>query len=226
MSFLKNPGTVVLFDPFDITRRDHFLTYVETGVNDGLTVYYNVDQPNTAENCFIASVPYQSYRIMEHNVLLKPDPSACFGKGIVWSGSGYYMYMNHENVPVITGDPPGVFPNPEDFYSIRDIHWQGQHPSEDYWKLEGFLPGDILIGKHCSDGTRNITVKKEFPRWVRREGVADLLADLPCGYYDPVDGAKGTIRIGTPLENGSYTGEFDKKETDSICYVCEAMTWK
>ena len=74
---------------------------------------------------------------------------------------------------------------------------------------------------------KNITVIKEFPRWIRRNDGVLHRHNVPCGYYDPMDGAAGTLRIGTPLENVDYSNKkYDGKESPLIAYFGEAMTWK
>lgn len=221
MSFIKNPGSTVVFNPFNTVyyHARHYQTYIGLEKDQGCTVYFDYSL-NDGE-CFIAECPYPSYRITEYNILLKPDPAVYYGSGMLWSGDGYYMFINHREELIITREVmPCEYLDPEDTFLEKE-----------YWLLTqawaGTLSERSFTGRHYKDEEKNITVVKEFPRWNRRhDGSGTWQRDnLPCGYYDPVDGAEGTLRIGTPpAPNGPV--KYNGKESTVIAYICEAMTWK
>lgn len=221
MSFIKNPGSVVVSNPFNTTSyyTNSYQTYIGIEKDKGLTVY--LDLSTSDGECFIAESPYPSYRIRELDILLKPNPASYYSSGMVWSYYGYYMFLNHAQELIITKDTvPGEWLDPDDTFAETE-----------YWKLAqgwaGSLSEKSFTGQHYKDQEKNITVVKEFPRWIRRhDGSGTRHRDnLPCGYYDPVDGAEGTLLIGTPLDTNHYI-RYDGKESTVVAYVCEAMTWK
>lgn len=242
MSFIRNPGTVIVYDPFRVQERwTSYRTYFGVEEDAGLTVFYrfsSYDYGASDENfvasgryCFIAESPYPSYRIVEKNILLKPDPSRTFSSGIVWYGGGngnsHYMYVNYRGELIVsTNISPGSFPAPDDVFpkhpnapwlTPEDIigdYWVWSSPRDDY---------SSVTLRHYLDESKNITLQKEFPRWLRRDH--QDARDLPCGYYDPVDGAEGTILIGTPTVDGTSIS-FDRKASVAPCYMAEVLTWK
>lgn len=220
MSFLKSPGAVIVWNPFCISDITRYQTYIGMEGDAGKTVYLDYLQ-NQYKECFIAVNPYPSYRIPEYDILLKPEPSVCYYNGILWKSDEYSMFINYNGDVVLTrGWVPGEFLAPEE--SFREM---------EYWTLTRAHSGTVneksLIGKHYQDPAKNITVVKEFPRWVRRDDGVLHRHNIPCGYYDPRDGAEGTLRIGTPLEQVENSAKkYDGKEFPLIVYLGEAMTWK
>lgn len=230
MSFIRNPGTVIVYNPFEVQEYwTSYRTYFGVEEDAGLTVFHRFDEKSvdSGRDCFIAESPYPSYRIVEKNILLKPDPSRTFSSGIVWYGDGHYMYVNYKGELIVsTKIPPGCFPDPDDVFpkhpnapwlTPEDIigdYWVWTSPRDDY---------SSVTMRHYLDESKNITLQKEFPRWLRRDH--QYARYLPCGYYDPVDGAEGTILIGTPTADGTSIS-FDRKASVTPCYVAEVLTWK
>lgn len=230
MSFIRNPGTVIVYDPFQVQEYwTSYRTYFGVEEDAGLTVFHRFDEKSVASgrDCFIAESPYPSYRIVEKNILLKPDPSRTFSSGIVWYGEGHYMYVNYNGELIVSTDIlPGCFPDPDDVFpkhpnapwlTPEDIigdYWVWASPRDDY---------SSVTMRHYLDESKNITLQKEFPRWLRRDH--QYAQYLPCGYYDPVDGAEGTILIGTPTADGTSIS-FDRKASVTPCYMAEVLTWK
>lgn len=220
MSFIKNPGSIVVLNPFYTDVFYHYQTYVGLDEDQGLNVYYNLHLHSGIDECFIATCPYPSYHIQEFDILLKPQPSFCYGCGILWQYGKYNMFVNYKQELIVTKDAP------PDFFLEQDETLQ----EKDYWIMDhrawaGTVDEETLICAHHKDPSENITVVKKFPRWVRRLSANETSHRLnqPCGYYDPVDGAEGVLRIGIPVNTNKL---YDGKESTVITYLGEAMTWK
>ena len=219
MSFLRNPGVIVVWNPFSTDTIKRYQTYIGIGEDAGKTVYLDYSQDKYAE-CFLASSPYPSYRIQEYDILLKPEPSVCYSNGILWKSEEYFLFVNYNGDIVLTKHYiPGEFLDPAE--SFRDM---------EYWTLPFAYGGAVnepsFTGRHYKDPAKNVTVVKEFPRWVRREDGVPHRHNAPCGYYDPFDGAEGTLRIGEPLEVVDGSRKYDGKETVFTTYLGEVMTWR
>lgn len=219
MSFLKSAGTVVVWNPFDVSHVTHYQVYIGIEGDAGRNVYLDY-LSDTYGECFIATNPYPSYRIQEHDILLKPEPSACYYNGILWKSDEYHMFINYNGDVVITKNyVPGEFLSPDE--TLRDMeHWF-------LTRAGGAIHETTFTGRHYKDPEKNITVVKEFPRWVRRVDGIPHRYNAPCGYYDPSDGAEGTLLIGTPLEKELPGGKkYDGKEVTRTVYLGEVLTWK
>ena len=219
MSFLRSPGAVVVWNPFSVNDIKRYQVYIGIEGDTGKNVYLDYLLGSYGE-CFMAANPYPSYRIQEYDILLKPFPSVCYYNGILWKDDEYCMFINYNGDIILTKNyAPGEFLDPAE--SFREM---------EYWDLGragGAINQKTFTGKHFKDPEKNITVVKEFPRWVRRDDGEQPQNNAPCGYYDPVDGAEGTWRIGTPLENVlPGRKKYDGKEITLVTYLGEAMTWK
>ena len=220
MSFLKSPGAVIVWNPFSVSNITRYQTYIGMEGDAGKNVYFDYLRDPYGE-CFIAVNPYPSYRIKEYDILLKPEPSVCYYNGIFWKSSDYCMFVNYNGNIVVAKDcVPGEFLDSKE--SFREMeYWDFGRANSETVNQKSFT------GRHCKDPEKNITVVKEFPRWVRRNDGVLHRYNIPCGYYDPVDGADGTLRIGTELETvDSGNRKYDGKEIRLIAYLGEAMTWK
>lgn len=228
MSLIRHPGYHIVHNPFytDIGYDKRYIVYTrameysEGFEEKGYNVYQNsTSLHNDTTDIFISKNPYPSYRIKEFDVLLTIVPSVFYNRGMVWSYYGYYMFVNYRQELIITkGCEPGAWLDPNDTFQEYE-----------YWVLTqawaGTLSEDSFTGRHFKDKEKDITVVKEFPRWIRRhDGSGTNHRDnMPCGYYDPVDGAEGTLLIGTPIETGNYI-KYDGKVSAVRCYMGELLT--
>lgn len=225
MGYIKQPGTTVIVNPFYFSSVKHCYVYLYISNRDLVlkdsryTIYADID----GTDCFMASSPYPSYRIQEYDILLTPEPSTCYCNGILWKSDDYFMFIDCNGAVVITrGLVPGELLTPEE--SFREM---------EYWKSDqasiGLVNAKSLTGRHPKESAKNITVVKEFPRWVRRLDSNNTynINNLPYGYYDPVDGADGVLRVGELLKNteGSKEQWRGEKEAMLAC-LGEIMTWR
>lgn len=222
MSFLKKVGVTTVCDPFNCANISRYVVYVGVTGDAGKCIYDDVVFSGVLGRSFIAANPYPSYRIQEYDILLKPKPSVCYCNGILWKSDEYYMFINYNGDVVITKNyVPGEFLSPDE--TLRDMeHWV-------LTRAGGAIHETTFTGRHYKDPEKNITVVKEFPRWIRRDDGSTNNINMPYGYYDPVDGAEGVIRIGECVENdinGTPIKEWRGTTKITTTYLGDVLTWK